>query len=139
MKHSRFTKNRSHVLITLMLIMLAVGSTIVYTIIQKEQSTLGVVTRHIALGAWTEGLYDPTSQKLHPEYLQQYEELTKKKVTIAHYYRGWEALSDPILVSEFEMLRSNGWTPMLSSNPYFFSDCPAIADSRRAYPLGKNY
>lgn len=81
--------------------------------------------RHISLGAWTEGFYDPLSQKLHPEVLQEFEILVDKKVAIAHYYRGWESWTDPVLLSEFTSIRSQGWTPMLSSNPYYFSQCPA--------------
>lgn len=81
--------------------------------------------RHITLGAWTEGFFDPSTQTVHPEKLQQFEQLTHKKVSIAHFYRGWEALADPKLVTQIDMLRKNGWEPMLNVNPYFFSQCSA--------------
>lgn len=81
--------------------------------------------RHILFGAWTQGLYDAKTQKLHPEKLQSFEKLIDKKVAIAHYYRGWESFTDPHLLTEFQTLENNGWTPMLDANPYYFSKCPA--------------
>ncbi len=83
--------------------------------------------RRISIGAWTEGFYDPVSRKLHPEALTKFESLIDKKISIAHYYRGWESWTDPVLVSEFNEIRSKGWTPMLSSNPYYFDRCPVDA------------
>ncbi len=80
-------------------------------------------SRHITTGAWTEGLFDATDQSLHPEKLLELEELVGHKFSIAHYYRGWEALADPNLIAEFELLRSHGWEPMLNVNPYFFQEC----------------
>src|SRR5205085_2291406 len=44
-------------------------------------------------------------------------------------YRGWEYLSDPIIVKEFSTLRNNNWQPMLNVNPYYFVDCPASKKS----------
>jgi len=81
--------------------------------------------RHITLGAWTQDLFDAKTQKLHPEKLTQFEQMIQKKVSIAHYYIGWEALADPKLIKQFQTLRSNGWEPMLNVNPYYFSQCPA--------------
>lgn len=80
--------------------------------------------RHITTGAWTEGLFNPSTQTLHPEKLIAFEKLIGKKVSIAHYYRGWEALSDPNLITQFDALRDNEWTPMLNVNPYYFAQCP---------------
>jgi hypothetical protein len=81
--------------------------------------------RSIVLGAWTEDLYDAPTQKLQPEKLLEFESAIDRKVTIAHYYRGWESLIDPYILTEFEILRSNGWQPMINVNPYYFSECPA--------------
>ena len=75
--------------------------------------------RHIILGAWTEGFFDPSSKMLHPEKLTAFEEMIHKKLAIAHYYIGWEALSNPY---------QHGWQPMLNVNPYYFSQCPAIKE-----------
>jgi len=82
-------------------------------------------SRHVAIGVWTEGLFDANNQKLHPEKLLQFEQMIHKKVSIAHYYIGWEALSNSQLISQFDILRSHGWEPMLNVNPYYFSQCPA--------------
>lgn len=81
--------------------------------------------RQIMLGAWTEGFFDAKTRTLHAEKLTEFEKLINKKVSIAHYYRGWEYLPDPILIKEFGTLRSNGWMPMINVNPYYFKDCPA--------------
>jgi hypothetical protein len=81
--------------------------------------------RHIALGVWTQGFYDAPNQQLHPEKLLQFESMIDRKVAIAHYYKGWEHLTDPHLLTEFQTLRSNGWQPMINVNPYYFSACPA--------------
>jgi hypothetical protein len=82
-------------------------------------------TKQVALGMWTEGLYDAKTQTLHPEKLVEFERVTNKKYSIAHYYRGWESLSDPKLINEFAALNKNRWQPMLNVNPYYFSECPS--------------
>ncbi len=94
--------------------------------------------KKIELGVWTEGLYDAQTRKLHPEKLIDFEKKTKKKYSIAHYYRGWESFTDFNLINEFDTLRRNGWTPMINANPYYFKECPyldvpiykAIADGK---------
>lgn len=101
----------------LLITILAIGVLfLIYSLLPKRQ---------IEFGAWTEELYDANTQKLNPEKLQEFEKLIDRKVSIAHFYRGWEALSDPGLLDEFEVLGSNGWKPMLNVNPYYFSKCPA--------------
>ncbi len=84
-----------------------------------------VEQRHIMFGAWTEGLFDASTGTLHPEKLVAFEKLIHKKVSLAHYYLGWEALANPSLVTQFNTLRSYGWEPMLNVNPYYFSGCKA--------------
>lgn len=79
--------------------------------------------KQIMLGVWTEGLYKADTRSLHPEILTQFEKMTDKKYSIAHFYRGWESFVDPKLVTEFSTLRKNGWMPMLNANPYYFSEC----------------
>jgi beta-mannanase len=81
--------------------------------------------RTILFGAWHEGFFDAKTRTLHPEKLKAFEKIIDKKVSIAHYYRGWEYLADPILIEEFNTIRDNGWQPMLNVNPYYFDDCPA--------------
>jgi hypothetical protein len=57
--------------------------------------------RHITLGAWTQNLFDAKTQQLHPEKLTHFEQMVQKKLSIAHYYIGWEALTSPKLLIQF--------------------------------------
>ncbi len=82
-------------------------------------------SKKILFGAWTEGLFDGSSKTLHPEKLQEFENLIKRKVSIAHYYVGWEFLTSSQLVSQFDQLNSMGKKPMINVNPYYFDECPA--------------
>lgn len=107
-------------LLAVLILFVVVGVATFYNSSAKQE-------RKIALGAWTEGLYDAESKTLHPDKLKDFEKLVDKKFSIAHYYRGWESLVDPILVSEFKALQQNGWTPMINANPYYFSECPATS------------
>lgn len=84
------------------------------------------LSRQVALGAWTQGLFDHRNKKLQPENLLDFENLIGKKVQIAHYYIGWEALDSPEILTQFELLQSHGWQPMISVNPYFFDKCRAL-------------
>lgn len=91
----------------------------------SSKKTAPKQTRHIILGAWTKGLIDPATQKIHPEKLLAFQRLVHKKVSIAHYYIGWEALADPKLINQFATIRKYDWEPMVNVNPYYFSECPA--------------
>jgi len=85
--------------------------------------------RHVQLGFWTEGLYDRASGHVHPEVLRSLQKEINKKVSIAHFYVGWEDLDQRDFVQNIQTLQKNGWTPLVSSNPYFFRDCPATAQT----------
>lgn len=114
---------------------------------KSEQSSLGIKTAHITiipsptptrnvidptaistnyvyLGMWTEGFWNESTYTLHPEALTSLQNLIGKKVAIAHYYRGWENLGRESIITELQTISSNGWRPMISTNPYFFSQCP---------------
>ncbi len=106
-----------------MLFLIAGGLAVV--LLNKNSTEVIVPARKIALGAWTEGLFDAHTQTLHPDKLLDFEQMIDKKVSIAHFYRGWEALIDPNLMVELDILRANKWEPMLNVNPYYFSECPA--------------
>lgn len=80
--------------------------------------------RHIIFGVWTEGFFDGSSKTLHPEKLLQFEQMIHEKISLAHYYIGWEVLANPNLITQFETLRSYGWMPLLNVNPYYFPQCP---------------
>ncbi len=90
---------------------------------------LAISEEKIQLGVWTEGLYDAKARKLQPNKLIDFEKITKKKYSIAHYYRGWESFIDSKLINEFETLREYGWTPMINANPYYFKECPYLEKS----------
>lgn len=79
----------------------------------------------VYLGMWTQGFWDDSAKTLHPEKLAQVEKKIEKKVAIAHYYRGWDALDSPALLSELQAISTYGWRPMISVNPYFFDRCQA--------------
>lgn len=74
---------------------------------------------------WNQGFFDAKTQTLHIENLQNFEKQVGKHFSIAHYYRGWEALEKPILREEFSKIRQQGWQPMINMNPYYFDKCPA--------------
>jgi hypothetical protein len=77
----------------------------------------------IYLGIWTQGFWDTGSQTLHPEVIPPLEQSIGKRFAIAHYYRGWEALRDPSLVSQLQTIIAGGRRPMISVNPYFLDGC----------------
>lgn len=82
--------------------------------------------RHIELGFWTQGLYDAQTNLIHPEALLSLQKTINKKVAIAHYYVGWEDLPKPDFLQNIQLLQKNNWTPMISSNPYFFANSDVI-------------
>ncbi len=81
--------------------------------------------RQVMVGAWTQGFYNPATQTLNPQKLTDFETMIGKKVAIAHYYLGWQYLSDPVLIRQFSTIRKFGWEPMLNVNPYYFPQCPS--------------
>lgn len=81
--------------------------------------------RTVYLGMWTQGFWDKQTNTLHPEVLHAVENKINKKVAIAHYYRGWDALDSTALLNELQTISANGWRPMISANPYFFDRCKA--------------
>src|SRR3989344_3554816 len=79
--------------------------------------------RPIAIGMWTQGFWDDAKKELHPEKLTEVEQLIDKKFAIAHYYRGWDVLDKETVKNELNSITEQGWTPMLSANPYYFDQC----------------
>ena len=103
---------------------------------QSQKGTLAIATKKILtitpskipvntvyLGMWTEGFWNENTYSLHPEALTTLQNQIGKKVAIAHYYRGWENLGKESFRTELETIQQNGWRPMVSANPYFFSQC----------------
>ncbi len=82
--------------------------------------------RNVYLGFWTEGLWDDSTKSLNPERLKNLENKIGKKAAIAHYFRGWQHLGNENEVAkELTYISNSGWTPMISTNPYFFDECPS--------------
>ena len=129
------TKSKVKKQIVLGILGICISAFVVVIFIQQRTR---IATHHIAFGVWTEGLFDASNKKLHPEALLSFEQLIHKKASIAHYYLGWEYLADPEFLKQFVMLRSHGWEPMLNVNPYYFSGCPATQSPLyKAIALGR--
>lgn len=95
------------------------------TQIGNQEKPTEPVQRDIYLGFWTEEFWVDSTKTLNVEKLKEIEKKIDRKISIAHYYRGWEYLDDAEILKELNAISSNGWTPMLSANPYFFSECIA--------------
>ena len=82
------------------------------------------IPRKVYLGAWVGGFWTDTTRTLNSSALTSFEKLIDKKVAIANIYTDWTYLREPALIKTLNIMSSNGWTPMISSNPKFFSSCP---------------
>lgn len=80
--------------------------------------------RIIYTGAWVTDFWDNDSKILKTRNLSSFENNLNHKFAIANIYSEWGYLKDPKLITRLNEISSNGWTPMISSNPYFFKDCP---------------
>lgn len=93
----------------------------------KETIIGNVTPRNVYLGFWTGGLWDNESKRINPEKLREIENKIGKEVAIANYFRGWEHLSvEAEINNELKTISENGWVPMISTNPYFFSKCKTL-------------
>lgn len=81
--------------------------------------------RKVYIGLWTEGFFNNTTHAIDPSKMQQMEQKIGKNVAIANYFRGWEFLQTPEILTELSTISDNGWRPMISANPYLFTDCQA--------------
>jgi hypothetical protein len=81
------------------------------------------LTRSIYLGMWTEGMWDDPALKINPSKLTELQSKISKKVAIAHFYTGWSNLTNGTLLTQLQVVKNNGWRPMVSANPYFFDRC----------------
>lgn len=114
--------NKSNLILSIFLVIVLIIFSWLLILVNKRSEK---PQKKIALGAWTEGLYDASEKKLNPGKLLEFEKQIGKKVSIAHYYLGWESLADPGIAGQFQQLNDNGWDVMLNANPYFFENCPA--------------
>lgn len=81
-------------------------------------------SRSIYLGAWVTDFWDNKTKTLKPQNLKAFEKSINTKMALANIYSEWAYLKDPKLLPQLNEISNNGWTPIISSNPYFFKDCP---------------
>lgn len=92
----------------------------------KTQSTLPPKEpeREVYIGFWVGGFWDNATKKINSQVMREMESKIGKKLAIANYFRGWEHLGkEEEIVKELNDISSGGWMPMVSTNPYFFSEC----------------
>lgn len=104
---------------------LVIGLLVVLPKAKKNVMQTVTPSRKVYLGFWTGRFLNPTTNTIDPQALKNIEAAIGKKVAIANYYRGWEYLDQKVIINDFTTISANGWTPMLSTNPYFFSECQA--------------
>jgi endoglucanase len=93
---------------------------------KKETSTSDTKiekSRDVYVGAWVGGFWDNASKKLTTSKLTDFENKIGKKMAIATIYSEWSYLSDKDLLTPLNTISDNGWTPLISSNPFFFDGC----------------
>lgn len=79
--------------------------------------------KYIYLGAWVGGFWDDKTKTLHPEKLTSFQNNIDKKMAISHVFWGWDYLTEPKSIDYLNAMSANGWTPMVSANPYFTKLC----------------
>lgn len=88
-------------------------------------------THFVYFGAWTEGLWNDPALTLNPSKLSELQNKIGKKAAIAHFYTGWSNLTNSALISQLNVVKANGWRPMISTNPYFFDRC--VSNGKNIY------
>lgn len=96
----------------------------------NKQNTLGEIKvmpspspKAVYIGAWVTNFWDNKSKTLNSQNLVDFENTLDKKFAIANIYSDWAYLPNTELLTKLNEISSNGWTPMISSNPFFFKDC----------------
>lgn len=94
----------------------------------KKPVTIGktekIERKKIYLGAWVGGFWDNDTRTLDTKVFTDFEGVIGKKMAIANIYSQWSYLSNPKLIDSLNKMASYGWTPIISSNPSFFEECP---------------
>jgi len=78
----------------------------------------------VYLGAWVQGFWENDTKTLNTSVLSDFEEAIDTKMALANIYSEWEYLENKSLITNLNTISKNGWVPIISSNPYFFKDCP---------------
>lgn len=106
----------NRVIISLFLIVIAV---VLVCIVLVPRTRNG----RVATGAWTHGLWDSKTKRLDTQPLSAFEQRTGKSLAIAHIYVGWHELDTNQFTGAVSELVKEGWSPLVSSNPYFHDTC----------------
>lgn len=80
--------------------------------------------RPVYLGVWVGGFWDNGTKTLNISKATDFEEAIDTKMAITNIYSEWAYLPNEDLVNNLNDISANGWTPMISANPYFFEGCP---------------
>jgi hypothetical protein len=80
--------------------------------------------RNVYVGAWVGGFWENDEKKLDTTVMTDFEKNIGKKMALVNIYSEWAYLADPSLLVQLQEISSNGWTPIISANPYFFDGCP---------------
>lgn len=95
----------------------------------KTFDTSSNIQRSIYLGAWVGGFWDNDTKSLYTEKLTNFESTIDKKMAITNIYSEWSYLENKELIIHLKNISANGWTPMISANPFFFEKCPEGKES----------
>lgn len=85
--------------------------------------------REVYVGVWVGGFYDNAKKKLNTKVVSDFESKIDTKMAITNIYSEWGYLENKELLTILNSISDNGWTPMISSNPYFFEGCQEKKDS----------
>jgi len=83
---------------------------------QKEE-------RKVYTGAWVGGFWNNETKHLNTKVLSDFEEMLDTKIAFTNIYSEWEYLKNPELIDSLNEISDSNWTPIISSNPYFFDEC----------------
>lgn len=78
---------------------------------------------HVYTGTWVGGFWSNDYKELDVQKLKIFENLIGHKVAIANLFSEWEYLSNQELIEKLVHISEHNWTPMISTNPYFFAGC----------------
>lgn len=96
----------------------------------QQQSVLSPIhlpsfqDRSVYIGAWVGGFWDNDTKKLDTSAMTKFEEIIGKKLAFVTLYSEWSFLANNNLLTSLNEIANNGWTPIISTNPFFFVDCP---------------
>jgi len=115
--------------LTILVLTIIVG--VILSMSQKKQNATTISEfkiepipeRNVYVGAWVGGFYDNDKKELDTTVLKKFEQDIGKKVAFANIYSEWAYLANESLLVTLRSISSNGWTPIISSNPYFFEGC----------------